>query len=192
MRISKAQTRDNLDRMVDAAANLFREKGFDGVAVAELMRSAGLTHGGFYNHFGSKEELEAAACARVFQGALDRLGAIADIADPELRAKAFADYRRRYVSTTARDTPAPACPMVAFAGDMARRPVPIRAAFAEGLAKYLDIYAGLSESEPTAAKTRAAAIRDYATLAGALILARGLASEDPELSQEILRAAGGG
>ena len=121
MRISKAKARENRDRVVDSAARMFRERGFDSVAVADLMREAGMTHGGFYNHFGSKDELGAAACEHVFEGALQRMGAIADVADPEERAAAYEAYRRRYVSRAARDAPAPSCPMVAFAGDMSRR-----------------------------------------------------------------------
>ena len=186
MRITSEQTRKNRDRVLDAAADLFREKGFDAVAVAELMRAAGLTHGGFYNHFGSKDEVEAAACERVFEASLARIGAIAAIEDASERRSAFEAYRRRYVSTAARDAPAPACPMVAFAGDMARRPPELRRAFSEGLAAYLADFTRAAGRDPEA---RAAAIRDFATLAGALILARGVAKEDPELSAEILASA---
>jgi len=183
MRITSEQARKNRDRVLDAAADLFREKGFDSVAVSELMGAAGLTHGGFYNHFGSKDEVEAAACARVFEASLARIGAIAGIDDPDERRRAFGAYRGRYVSTAARDAPAPACPMVAFAGDMARRPAELRHAFAEGLRAYLEAFTQASGED------RASAIRDYTTMAGALILARGVAKEDPELSAEILRAA---
>jgi len=189
MRISKAQAQENRERVVSAAAELFREKGFDGVAVADLMRAAGLTHGGFYNHFDSKEELEAAACERVFETSLARIGAVADVASPEPRAQAYADYRRRYVSTAARDNPAPACPMVAFAGDMSRRPLDIRAAYAKGLAAYLERFTRASGRDPADAAARAEALREFSTLAGALILARGVARDDPELSEEILRSA---
>ncbi len=67
MRITKQRAAENRERVVDEAARLFREKGFDGVGVAELMAAAGLTHGGFYNHFGSKDEVEAAACGHMFE-----------------------------------------------------------------------------------------------------------------------------
>jgi TetR/AcrR family transcriptional repressor of nem operon len=183
MRITSEQARKNRDRVLDAAADLFREKGFDAVAVAELMRAAGLTHGGFYNHFGSKDEVEAAACAHVFEASLARIGAIAEIDDANERRRAFEAYRRRYISTGARDAPAPACPMIAFAGDMARRPPELRQAFTEGVGAYLDAFTQASGDG------RAQAIRDFSTLAGALILARGVAKENPELSAEILGAA---
>ena len=183
MRITKARLSENRERVLDAAAELFREKGFDDVGVAELMRAAGLTHGGFYNHFGSKDEVEAAACAHVFEASLARIGAIAGIADEAERRLAFEAYRRRYVSTAARDAPAPGCPMVAFAGDMSRRPLALRQAFAEGLRAYLDAFASAS------GEARVSALRQYAAMAGALILARGVALDDPELSAEILNAA---
>jgi TetR/AcrR family transcriptional repressor of nem operon len=185
MRITQERMKENRDRVLDAAQALFREKGFDKVAVAELMQAAGMTHGGFYNHFGSKDEVEAAACARVFEGAVERIGAIAEIVDLEERRRAFDAYRSRYVSVAARDAPGPACPMIAFAGDMSRRPAEVQAVFARGLGEYLEAYAR-AYAEPDA---RAAAIRDYAALAGALILARGVARQDPELSNEILCAA---
>lgn len=192
MRISKAQARDNRSRMVDAAAKLFREKGFDGVAVADLMHEAGMTHGGFYNHFNSKGELEAAACALVFETSLAKIGAVADVTEAEQRAEAFATYRRSYVSKAARDAPGPACPMVAFAGDMSRRPPEVRAAYAEGLGAYLERFTRASGRDPADPEARAQAIREFATLAGLLILARGVAKDDPKLSAEILRAAGSG
>src|SRR6516164_7795483 len=66
MRISKEETAANRAKVLAAAARLFREKGVDGIAVAELMQAAGLTHGGFYNHFESKEELAAAAFREAF------------------------------------------------------------------------------------------------------------------------------
>ena len=108
MGYSATETAQKHERILDESIRLFREKGFDGVPVADLMREAGLTHGGFYNHFGSKEELEAAACERVFEGALERLSAIADIPDPQERKAAADAYRLRYVSIAARDARATA------------------------------------------------------------------------------------
>src|SRR5215467_14044113 len=61
MRVSREKFAESRNRILEAAATLFREKGFDGVGLADIMRAAGLTHGGFYGHFGSKEDLEAHA-----------------------------------------------------------------------------------------------------------------------------------
>jgi TetR/AcrR family transcriptional repressor of nem operon len=87
MRITRKQADENKARVVETAAVLFREKGFDGVSIADLMHAADMTHGGFYNHFGSKDDLEAAACAHVFGKSIGALEAIAAIADPLRREK---------------------------------------------------------------------------------------------------------
>jgi TetR/AcrR family transcriptional repressor of nem operon len=186
MRITKEQAAENRARVVDAATNLFREKGFDAVGVAELMRAAGMTHGGFYNHFESKEALEAADCEGVFAKSVAKVQAIAEIPDAEDRRRTFEDYRSRYVSPAARDASAPSCPMVAFAGDVSRQPAEVREAYAVGLRAYLDSFA--RAGEPGAADRRRA-IRQFSALVGALTLARSVAAADPELSDEILAAA---
>ncbi len=164
-------------------ASLFREKGFAAVGVAEAMRAAGMTHGGFYNHFGSKEALEAAACDAIFDRLVTLIAAIAEIADKSERREAFEAYRRRYLSKKARDASAPNCPMVAFAGDMTRQSEAVRLAYGKGLAAYLDGFTRASGAE------RAEALRRFAMLAGALTLARSIAASDPELSDEILESA---
>ena len=186
MRITKEQAAENRARVVDAATNLFREKGFDAVGVAELMRAAGMTHGGFYNHFESKEALEAAACEGVFAKSVAKVQAIAEIPDAEDRRRTFEDYRSRYVSPAARDASAPGCPMVAFAGDVSRQSAEVREAYAAGLRAYLDAFA--RAGEPGAADRRRA-IKQFSELVGALTLARSVAAADPELSDEILAAA---
>ena len=129
MRITKEQVAENRERVVAEASRLFREKGFAAVSVAEAMRAAGMTHGGFYNHFDSKEALEAAACDAIFDRSLAPIAAIAEIADESERRKAFEAYRRRYLSKKARDASASNCPMVAFAGDMNRQSETVREAY---------------------------------------------------------------
>jgi TetR/AcrR family transcriptional repressor of nem operon len=189
MRITKEQADGNKARIVETAAALFREKGFDGISVAELMRAAGLTHGGFYNHFESKDALEAAACAQVFGNSVASVGAVAAIADPAERARAFGAYRRRYVSKKARDAAAARCPMVAFAGDVSRQPPPVREQYAAGLRQYLDAFVRAAASGKTGRSARRRALAQFAMLAGALTLARSVADADPALSDEILEAA---
>ena len=179
MRVTKQRAAENRERVVAEAARLFREKGFDGVGVAELMAAAGMTHGGFYNHFGSKDAVEAAALSHVFARAVARIEAVAESGD----AAAFAAYCERYVSPEARDATAASCPMVAFAGDVSRQSEAVRAAYAEGLADYLKAFAEAS------GEARAEALRRFSMLVGALTLARSVARDDPALSQEILAAA---
>ena len=77
MRVSREQAAENRDRIIDVAGRLFRERGFDGIGVANLMKAAGLTHGGFYGHFESKEDLEVQACARVLARTSERWNAVA-------------------------------------------------------------------------------------------------------------------
>ena len=192
MRITREQADGNRARIVETAAALFREKGFDGISVAELMRAAGLTHGGFYNHFESKDALEAAACAEVFDKSLANVGAVAAIADPAERAQAFDAYRRRYVSKKARDASAARCPMVAFAGDVSRQSPPLRAEYAAGLRQYLEAFVRAAAPGKEGGRKRDArrqALANFAMLVGALTLARSVADADPELSDEILEAA---
>jgi TetR/AcrR family transcriptional repressor of nem operon len=183
MRITTGQAAENRQRVIDSAAKLFRRKGFDAVGVAELMRAAGMTHGGFYNHFASKEAVEAAACGWVFDKSVAKLRVIAENPDTDARATAFADYAKRYVSPAARDAPAPSCPMIAFAGDVSRQSADVRAAYAAGLRAYLEAFARAFGHD------RRGAIREFSQWVGALTLARSVAAADPELSDQILEAA---
>jgi TetR/AcrR family transcriptional regulator, transcriptional repressor for nem operon len=187
MRITRNQAAENRERVIGAAAKLFREKGFDAVGVAELMRAAGMTHGGFYNHFKSKEAVEAAACGEVFAKSVAKVEAIAELADTDGRRKAFDDYRDRYVSPAARDASAPNCPMIAFAGDVSRQSDEVREVYAAGLRAYLAAFTRASGKGGDRARRRA--IRQFSQWVGALALARSVAMADPELSDEILGAA---
>lgn len=185
MRITRRQAEANKARVVESAAALFRAKGFDHVNIADLMQAAGLTHGGFYNHFGSKDALEAEACAHIFEKAVAAIAAVADLADPAPREEAFDAYRRNYLSARARDAGAARCPMVAFAGDVARQPEVVREQYAAGLRRYLEAFSRAAGD----GRSRAEAIAQFAALTGALTLARSVAQADPALSDEILAAA---
>ena len=128
--------------------------------------------------------LEAAACERLFEASVAKIAAIAE-RDGEAREASFAAYREHYVSAVSRDATAASCPMVAFAGDVSRQSEGVRAAYAKGLGAYVEAFAKASGAE------RAEALRAFATLVGALTLARSVASSDPALSDEILAAARG-
>ena len=78
MKVSREQAAQNRERIVEAAAHLFRERGFDGIGVADLMKEAGLTHGGFYGHFSSKDALFAEASARALTRSLANWGTVAE------------------------------------------------------------------------------------------------------------------
>ena len=116
MKVTKAQAEANRALVVETASRLFRERGFDGVGVADLMAAAGFTHGGFYKHFGSKADLmaESTACG-LAQTAAQAQG---------LDAATFVSH---YLSRAHRDGRATGCTMAALSGDAARQPEPVRA-----------------------------------------------------------------
>lgn len=177
MKISKAQSQENRARIVETASALFRERGFDGVSVADLMLAAGLTHGGFYNHFGSKADLMAEAAA---------FGLAAKMREYE--GIDMAGFVSRYLSREHRDDRGDGCTMAALCGDAARQPAEVRAAFEAGIAGMLAAVergAAATGAYPTAA--RAGAISLFAQLLGALVLSRACPDDSP-LADEVLQA----
>jgi TetR/AcrR family transcriptional repressor of nem operon len=186
MRISKAQTKENKDRIVAAAAQLFRERGFEGVGVAELMHAAGLTHGGFYNHFESKRQLEEEACAHSFGEALGPLARIGERDSGRERRAAFAQYVENYLKSREPGAPAPRCPFVVFGSDMPRQEEGTRGVFGTGLRDYLTKFASaLRRKSKKPEETRADAIFAMAAMVGASTLAYGVDEIDKELAQEV-------
>jgi TetR/AcrR family transcriptional regulator, transcriptional repressor for nem operon len=189
MRLSKEATAANRARVLDAAARLFREKGVDGIAVAELMKAAGLTHGGFYNHFDSKEELAAAAFKAAFEAAIARVERNAAQADTRGRDKVFAHYVERYLARDTRDAPGMSCPMATLGTDAARHGAGLKAEFADGVRRYIE---GFTKIVPYEGKDqRAHAIAVLATLIGALTLSRACAGADDVLADEVLTSVRG-
>jgi len=173
MRISKEQAAENRGRVIEAASTLFRERGFDGVAVADLMRAAGFTHGGFYNHFPTKEALAAEALTSAF----DEMAAV------RTKAADMAEMLAGYLSRAARRAPGKTCPAAALAGDAARQPPPVRAAFAEGVEGMIESFA--AQIDGPDARTRSIAL--LARMVGGLMLSRGVPDDNP-LAEEILQA----
>ncbi|WP_413990845.1 TetR/AcrR family transcriptional regulator [Labrys okinawensis] len=181
MRVSREQAARNKERVIEAADRLFRERGFDGVGIDDLMASAGLTRGGFYKSFDSKEALIETACrqaAERSQRRWDRLLARGE--DP------LATLVSSYLSMAHRDNPADGCPYAALAGETGRRERPVRGVFREGIEAAV---ARLSRFMPgrVADRRREQAMAGLATMLGAVVLAR--AVDDPHLSEEILAAA---
>lgn len=170
MKVSREQMAENRRRILDVASRLFRDKGFDAVSVAEVMKAAGLTHGGFYGHFSSKDDLIAQTLAHVL--AADAGGG------GDLRASLDA-----YLSPTHRDNAADGCPTAGLAADIRHQTAAARAAMTEGLRSQIDrISTALPEMSP--ADRRRAAIGSWAAMVGAMILARAI--DDPALSDEVL------
>ncbi len=181
MRVSRAEMAKNRERIIEVAARMFRERGFDGIGVADLMKSAGLTHGGFYGHFASKEDLMAQASSRAMEGSLSALHQLSERAG----RKALSAVASAYLSPGHRDRPGEGCALAALGAEAARHGSPVRGAFTRGVRFAIDMLAGLVQGKSRRAK-REHALAIYASMVGALVLAR--AVDDPELSEEVLQS----
>jgi TetR/AcrR family transcriptional repressor of nem operon len=184
-RVSRAQAATNREAITDASARLFKERGLKGVSVVDLMSAAGLTHGGFYVHFESKDALAGIACTRAFEQATERWHKrVAAKPDASAQRTAIIDG---YLSSRSVQQLAEGCPTAALAVDVAREPAeaPIREAYVGGLEPMVDILAS-TENTGDSAGDRRAALSDYATMVGALLLAR--ATGGHAMSGEILAA----
>jgi TetR/AcrR family transcriptional repressor of nem operon len=182
MRVSREQAAENRERILAVAAKLFREKGFDGSGVADLMGAAGLTHGGFYGHFASKEDLAAQACARTFARSVEAWGRSAG----QGPRGALAAIAASYLSVKHRDHPGGGCLLAALGTDVARQGPSVRRVVTEGLLGLIGLLARVVPGRSAAAR-RERALVTMASLVGALVLAR--AVDDETLSEEILQAA---
>ncbi len=180
MGYSQAQKQANHDRIVDAAIDLFRLHGLGGIGVADVMRAAGLTHGGFYSHFESRDALVAEALAKAFAVDERRLEkAMAKTGKPAKEAMIEA-----YLTPLHRDNPAVGCTAAALAADIARGDPQARAIFTEQMRRYADRVAAVLPDGPHA---QADALFAFSALLGALLIAR--AVDDPALSDAVLDAA---
>lgn len=183
-RVSRQQTDQNRIAIEEASARLFREQGIKAVSVADLMGAAGLTHGGFYGHFESKDALAAVACTKAFeQSAKLWQRRVADKAPAEARA-ALVDG---YLSARHRNDPGAGCPIVGLASDVAREPAgkPVHAAYVDGL-KHLLEKLEATQASGDAERDHAQALVQMATLVGSMVLAR--ATRGDALSDAFLAA----
>src|SRR5436190_17027693 len=139
MKVSREQAAQSRERIVETAAQLFRERGFEGIGVADLMKEAGFTHGGFYGHFSSKEDLVAEASARALMRSLALFSTVAErgAADP-LSAIAAA-----YLTGRHRDNPGEGCLLAALGSDVSRHGPTVRRAVTGHLRSAVDLLAGL-------------------------------------------------
>jgi len=181
MKVSREEAARNRDRIVEAAARRFRERGFDGIGVADVMKEAGLTHGGFYGHFGSKDDLMAEACSLAIRESRELWARRAQAAGGD----ALGTLARLYLSPRHRDDPGHGCAAAALATDAARQGPGVRRAITEGLRGAFDFLSTVVHGR-TAGLRRRRAIATYASWVGAMVLAR--AADDDLLSREILEA----
>lgn len=181
MRVSRAEAAQNRERIIEVAAKLFRERGFDGIGVADLMKCAGLTHGGFYGHFASKEDLMAQACTRALDDSLNTMNQLAERSgDTALAAIATA-----YLSPAHRDRIGEGCVLAALGAEAARHGSSVRDAFTKGVRSTVDMLMRLLPGRSAQAR-RERALVTYASMVGALVLARAI--EDADLSEDLLRS----
>lgn len=179
MRVTKEQARASRQRIVEKAAELFRVRGFEGIGVADLMKASGMTHGGFYRHFASKDDLVREASAAAYEQ-LER----------DTEGKTIEALLTRYISPDHRDDLASGCPTSALGGDAMRQAEPVKEVFAKGVDTWLGmIGAALEAEEHLDPEERRTLSIEVATRAvGAVILSRAAAS-DRVLSEEILSTA---
>jgi TetR/AcrR family transcriptional repressor of nem operon len=187
MRVSREEMAKSHDRILSGAAQLLRERGLEGASVADVMTQAGLTHGGFYRHFATKEALVDAALQAAFVQS-------ASIANAPAAHGAVSDdlagYRSYYLSSDHLANPGMGCPIAALGGDLARASPVLRQVFGAGVrlvVKQLTRF--MPRSQRTDDERQDAAMREIAMLAGAVMIAR---ASDPETARAVLRACARG
>jgi TetR/AcrR family transcriptional regulator, transcriptional repressor for nem operon len=173
MRKSKEEAAETRKRIVRAAAREFREQGIVATGLADLMKAAGLTHGGFYKHFASKDQLVAEATVAAMDSILEELSA-----HPTVNSVVA-----EYLSTRHRDNPASGCPLAALGDELARSDKKARAAATAGFVRLVDILAGKAHTADVRRQALVAAV----TMIGAVTMSRVVS--DSKLSAEILGAA---
>jgi TetR/AcrR family transcriptional repressor of nem operon len=184
MRKSKQEAAVTRQRIVKAAAAAFRKNGIAGTGLSDLMAAAGLTHGGFYRHFDSKDQIVAEACTAAAQSLVEQLAASASRKSPHRGLKTIV---QNYLSAAHRDAPADGCPLAALGSEMARGDERTRAAATQALLKLVGVIASqFGKTRPDVARRRA--LVAAATMIGALTMSRMVT--DSELSAGILREAG--
>lgn len=182
MRYSREHKQETHDRIVKKASVRLREKGAHGIGVADLMKEAGLTHGGFYAHFDSREALVIEAFAYAMDRSMEHWRKLTGEAAPEKRLALIAES---YLSTLHRDNPGHGCSIPALGAEIARESPKTRKAFAGKLDEMIELLTDNIPNLPRKA-ARKQAIATLATMAGTMLLARIAGSS--ELSDEVLKA----
>jgi len=185
-RMSREQTALHREKIIQVAARLFREHGLNGIGVADLMAGAGMTHGGFYGHFESKNALSAQACARSFEQTAEYWNdRIAQRDGGTDTAQAFI---QAYLSPEHRANPGSGCVVPALAAEVAREPAdsPVRHAFTSGIGRMIEMLSAMLPAARAARRRREQALMMMAALVGAVAIAR--ATQGNAMSDEILDA----
>lgn len=181
MRVTRAQAEANREAVINAASRLFREHGFDGIGLKDLMKGAGLTQGGFYKQFESKDDLAALASRRAMESATRRWSSVAASSSDPLRA--VVDL---YLSAGHRGETGDGCPLVALGSDAARQSTEVRTPFQDGIEAHLQVLEELmpEKGEPDADEK---AMVVLSLMVGAVTLSRIMTNAD--MSDRLLQAA---
>jgi TetR/AcrR family transcriptional repressor of nem operon len=179
MRYPPEHKEETRGKIIHAAASAFRKHGVNGVGVAQLMKGAKLTHGGFYAHFESKDALVADALDAAFDETMSHLEAAAAAVPARQRKQAVIDA---YLTRKHRDHPEAGCAIAALGSDVSRLDADTRRRFEARVDALIELIAGAGGNDAA----RASAIRTLATMVGGMVLARAVRSE--AMSQELLEA----
>ncbi|KAA0999302.1 TetR/AcrR family transcriptional regulator [Paraburkholderia panacisoli] len=186
MGVSKQQAIENRHAIVAAAEKLFRERGVDAVGLAELMKAAGFTQGGFYNHFKSKDALVAAVMDKAMEDGGDAFASMIEAAR-SADADPVREQIQWYLSPEHRANIDAGCPLSGFVGDARRLSEAARNAYAGGLAGNFEQFARvIAETHGSKEGSRKKAITLFSQMVGTLLLSRAVTDIDPALADEIL------
>ena len=180
MRVSKAEMDKSHQRIVEGASRLMRKQGIETTSVNEVMANAGLTHGGFYRHFNSKEALVSAALETAFDEAIENIEKKYAKNDPKI---ALQKYREFYLSKSHVDHPEIGCPIAALGGDIKRSSKTLKDAFGKGFKRIIHVLAKRSNGNEE--KQRIQAMREFAMMAGAIMIAR---AADQKTAEAVISA----
>lgn len=181
MRVSNEEKTRTRARILDSAARRLRAQGPEGASVADVMRDAGLTHGGFYRHFATKDDLLSAALGAAFGSFTGPLGEQVDNGDATAAVAAFRDL---YLSPHHVAHPEAGCPVAAAGSDLGRAAPSVKSAFGDGVERIVALLAEAETGPPDARRQRA--LRRFALMVGAVVIAR---ASPPDLAAEALAAA---
>ena len=180
---SKASKANTHARLVEAAAARFKERGVDGISLSDLMKELKLTHGGFYRHFDSKDQIVAEACAAAAESLVEQLAASASGKSPQQGLNTIV---KKYLSAAHRDGPEDGCPLAALGSELARGDNRTRAAATQAFLMLVGVIVSQFRKTPPDVARRRAFVA-AATMIGALTMSRIVT--DSELSASILREA---
>ena len=189
MKVSKDVTANHREQIIKVAARRFRERGFDGISVADIMNEAGLTHGGFYRHFSSKDELIAISALRAVSETIAKWRKIADDATGD-RLDAVV---HSYLSLRHHDHPETGCLVAALGGELSRQPPSVKEAVTDAGRQMIDFLSGIAPGK-TKALRRKQAIVAFASMVGGMTLARMTARGELrlEILKDVVHAASNG